>query len=207
MNETVLSNLNVITKVLEIYHPIDLNKPIFTFNLAYLDYTNSSLLGSYISDKLIFLIVSENSVLSVKIISMINFNRQGGDNIQNIQSNEDIIWCNKNYDFIDKNLICYTSTIDNLLRLRINEGGKINSFDLSSASIKQKYKQLKDKINIVKNTEKTPKGVIFKPVIDLLTENGLYKISVNFNFDETLVLSKLNEMKFDYYVYIIFKLD
>ena len=135
---------------------------------------------------------------------MINFNRQGGDNIQNIQSNEDIIWCNKNYDFIDKNLICYTSTIDNLLRLRINEGGKINSFDLSSASIKQKYKQLKDKINIVKNTEKTPKGVIFKPVIDLLTENGLYKISVNFNFDETLVLSKLNEMKFDYYVYIIF---
>jgi len=236
MNEAVLSNLNVITKVLDIYHPIELKKPIFSFNLNYIE---SSIVRSFLCDKLILLIVTENHFLTIKIISTINFNRAemitnnniGEGNMSNIgdellinnnnnniikldsksndkiennseKNNENIIWCNKNYDYLDKNIKSHNTNIDNLIAIRINEENKLNSFDLSSASIKQKYKKLKDKINIIKN-KNTTISTTSKSVIDLLTNSSLFKISVNYLFEETILISKLQEMEFNYYVIYI----
>ena len=92
--------------------------------------------------------------------------------------------------------------------LRMNK----SSLSLILTSISNKYmepsKQRKCQISTLLPTWKglrlsTTISTTTKSVIDLLTNSSLFKISVNYLFEETILISKLQEMEFNYYVIYI----
>jgi len=141
----------------------------------------------------------EHECLSIQTITTLNFNR-----LINVDDNhqENVIWCNKNFDYLEKNIIKYDSQIENMLKIRVNEE-RINSFDLSSANIKEKYKKLKDKISIINNKSATNTKIHQKSLTDILTKNSYYKLAINLSLDENGLVNKLNQMEFTYNVTFI----